>query len=399
MARRGGAGTASAYWVCSCGEWSWGHRTSCHGCAQPPPKATRPPERWGPTPAESISLRDWEVQPRGQRNQAKARAAAERAARRRAAGAMGSAASGDANGDAIDLEPGGGAMHVDAGEGAGSAPGGLARLRRALAALRAAPETQDEADALAARIRKVETEIAAARPLDARLRSAMDRAASAAQRQEAASGEEAKLQAAWQEAARKREEAAAVSEAAQAEVRQLRSELAPAPVQPGVGTAGLEQAVAMVAGALEAQNAEVTAAVWPFFAAMAAAAARVQGGATAGQDQPAWEGPARPSDGQGATAATPEARSEFCSPEPPMDWQPPGGAWTAGPPAPSPNRTPGRRAASGPTSGRHGRGDERRSRAWTRSRSGEGPAAAAGPRAPAPSQRTLHQVWQGRPRG
>lgn len=290
-------------------------------------------------------------------------------------------------------------MHVDAGEGAGSAPGGLARLRRALAALRAAPETQDEADALAARIRKVETEIAAARPLDARLRSAMDRAASAAQRQEAASGEEAKLQAAWQEAARKREEAAAVSEAAQAEVRQLRSELAPAPVQPGVGTAGLEQAVAMVAGALEAQNAEVTAAVWPFFAAMAAAAARVQGGATAGQDQPAWEGPARPSDGQGATAATPEARSEFCSPEPPMDWQPPGGAWTAGPPAPSPNRTPGRRAASGPTSGRHGRGDERRSRAWTRSRSGEGPAAAAGPRAPAPSQRTLHQVWQGRPRG
>ena len=211
-------------------------------------------------------------------------------------------------------------------------PGGLARLRRALAALRAAPETQDEADALAARIRKVETEVAAARPLDAPLRSAMDRAASAAQRLEVASGEEAKLQAAWQEAARKREEAAAVSEAAQAEVRQLRSELAPAPVQPGVGTAGLEQAVAMVAGTLEAQNAEVTAAVWPFFAAMAAAAARVQGGATAGQDQPAWEGPARPSDGQGATAATLEARSEFCSPEPPMDWQPPAGQVGHGPP-------------------------------------------------------------------
>ena len=75
-----------AYWVCQCGEWTWATKQTCKrkGCAGVPPEwvQQRPEAKSanGTHPTTEASLAEWITQPKGRRQQAKARGQATAAA-------------------------------------------------------------------------------------------------------------------------------------------------------------------------------------------------------------------------------------------------------------------------------------------------------------------------------
>ena len=93
------------YWTCSCGRWSWISKKSCVGCGAPPPSwvldarasttaaagngAARSAN--GEQPTLSVAVADYVTQPKGKRQQAKARGVATATAAATASGNLGDA--------------------------------------------------------------------------------------------------------------------------------------------------------------------------------------------------------------------------------------------------------------------------------------------------------------------
>lgn len=392
------------YWTCACGQWTWASARTCFGCGRRPGyDAAQQRQRWPGSSAKGAGScgggkgtrrppadGSWADVVRSGRSSGADRPAASVAQpAQHTQGAGGRGGDDDDMEDVEDIRP---------------PTQRLAKLRRALAALRDCPGAEAEAESLAARVRGLEAEQESAKPVEARLRSAVDRAASFARGLAAAQSAEADARAAWERAARVLEEAATADRKARADFQRVQAELAPAAPPKADGDAKLTEAVATVSAALAAPGAAGVPALAQLVAGLAAfLGAPVPGPGPDPAPPSVHRAPAAQPPMPQAQAWKPGAADEPASASGPEAARPQGQAMPATA-ATAPRRPPPRRPSSGPTSGRHGTSPAR-GRATTRSRSGmEGSSGSAEEdqepaTRPGPGQRTLRDFWPAAPRG